>query len=275
MYDGSHLGDLTIALAVHHLPERIPVDRDLEGQNILCQRMTAQPAGLDSSPPADLTSHFAVASPFAGAVAHCRQSDQAWLISKTLADALDVNGRPGRRIILHFCEAAAFVAWGYMQSLQDKCLLRVAWQQTATLPISLSHAQNLMQQPALSEKAGQILLRLFAQAGDLEDVGEQQGHHHVIGNIAQSGLQDPRRKTQEAAPMQAAIMWQLPVRLAPGKAVAAMGEDSSDVVEEAQRESAIPVLQDDFCNQVILITCYPHVGCESIATSINRIFKGT
>ena len=62
------------------------------------------------------------------------------------------------------------MAWGFMQDLQDGCLLNVAWQQTATLQISLSHVQNLMQQPAMSDKAGQILLRLFGQANDCQNI---------------------------------------------------------------------------------------------------------
>ena len=213
--------------------------------------MTTQPARSSSSLTADLESHFAVASPFAGAVALCRQSGQTWLISRTLADALEVGGQAGRRVILHFCEAAAFVAWGYMQSLQEKCLLRVAWQQTATLPISLSHAQNLMQQPALSDKAGQILLRLFAQAGDLQDIGTQQEPNSINAEKAIMAADGSAQNHQGRGSMQSFVIWQHPVRLAPGKAIGAMGEDSSDVVEEAHRELAAQVVHDDFCNEVI------------------------
>ncbi|KAK9834748.1 hypothetical protein WJX74_009191 [Apatococcus lobatus] len=111
-----------------------------------------------------------------------------------------------------------------------------------------------MQQPALSEKAGQILLRLYAQAGDLQDVGALSINH---ADQAILTAERSRQNSQGRESMQSFLIWQRPVRLAPGKAIGAMGEDSVDVSEEAQRELAAPVLNDEFCKQGSLSTLQP------------------
>ena len=210
---------------------------------------TAAHAGLPPSP----ESHFAVASPVSGAVALCRQSNQAWLISRALADILQQSKGAGHRVFLHFCEAAAFVAWGYMQDLRDGCLLSVSWQQTATLQISLSHAQNLMLNPALSDKAGQILLRLFGQANDLQNV---QPSGRANGTATDTLMQpDGDQEGPKAQMMSSSLNWNHPPRLLQGNDVAAMGEDGRDSLEEVQRETSVPV--GDASDQVC-ITRPPH-----------------
>ena len=210
---------------------------------------------LQSPYSVSVESHFALASPFAGAVAFCRQSEKAWLVSRALAEALERSKQAGEQVILHFCEAAAFVAWGYMQDLQDKCLLKVAWQQMATLPISLSHTQNLMQQPALSIKAGQILLRLFAQAADLQTISqtpdlsgaaEPPRHSSPFSNHNQH-----LQREQEMNLMQPPIDWRKPSHLMEGKEVAATGEESIDALDEAQREVASSAAPTDPAEQVM------------------------
>ncbi len=208
--------------------------------------MTAPPVPAAVAP-GKPESHFAIASPFSGAVTQCRQSAQAWLISRSLAEALSNSRQLGHQVFLHFCEAAAFVAWGFMQDLQEGCLLRVAWQQTATLQISMSHAQNLMQQPALSDKAGQILLRLFSQAADCQNISLAP----EAARSAEAATAALLPSTNEESPFMASSLdWNSPSQLLQGKDVAAKGEESQDTQYQVARESSIPVSHDDASDQV-------------------------